>query len=404
MADQIIDIGNNKRIVYRDGKSYLQIMAGGRVVSETQVTSSQAQQEVEQSGGQARSATTSIERLTIEQLDGIIKDIEGINANAQGRYVYQGKTYTKTGLNNLLKPYKDRLKELREISAESTLQREVADQERIAQNEAEVNRVNRILVDISTRIEDLRSAADRAGTTQTQDNLRSWVSYYTSQANRLQTYVDGLEAGTARVGDARTDITLVEVSQAQTRPPAGGAAPQPGVVYGGVPGSGQSMAGTAQPVAAPGMVSTGLTAGQRGEAGIMPGTAAETVVPADETPIVDETPERITAPDVVTDTTPSVVPSPTAPQPGPSYTEPATGVTYQPGQQIGGEDRTLPNGGAVVNGTYIPPASTTRPSAKPCKNKAWKSPPPGKKQPEKCSVSGTTYSKTTRKCQASFSV
>ena len=38
-----------------------------------------------------------------------------------------------------------------------------------------------------------------------------------------------------------------------------------------------------------------------------------------------------------------------------SFTDTTTGVTYQPGQQIGGEDRTLPNGGAVVGGVYIPP-------------------------------------------------
>ena len=38
-----------------------------------------------------------------------------------------------------------------------------------------------------------------------------------------------------------------------------------------------------------------------------------------------------------------------------SFTDPATGVTYQPGQQVGGENRTLPNGGAVVDGVYIPP-------------------------------------------------
>jgi hypothetical protein len=40
---------------------------------------------------------------------------------------------------------------------------------------------------------------------------------------------------------------------------------------------------------------------------------------------------------------------------GATYTDPATGTTYRPGEQIGGEDRALPNGGAVVGGVYIPP-------------------------------------------------
>jgi hypothetical protein len=44
-----------------------------------------------------------------------------------------------------------------------------------------------------------------------------------------------------------------------------------------------------------------------------------------------------------------------APQTGPAYVDPQTGATVQPGGQIGGEDRTLPNGGAVVDGIYIPP-------------------------------------------------
>ena len=131
-------------------------------------------------------------------------------------------------------------------------------------------------------------------------------------------------------------------------------------------------AAAAPAATAPGMVGTGLTAGQRGEQGILQNLGRETepVVPADETPIIGdetptvvditppvETPERITTPDVVADTTPEVVSdtAPIATPTGPSYTDPATGVTYQPGETIGGEDRSLPNGGGVVNGVYIPP-------------------------------------------------
>lgn len=87
--------------------------------------------------------------------------------------------------------------------------------------------------------------------------------------------------------------------------------------------------------------------------GIRPGFASsivettpspETVAPSSETPASTTN---------VPTGTPGSVPSgtPTAP----SFTDPATGATYQPGQQVGGEDRTLPNGGAVVDGVYIPP-------------------------------------------------
>lgn len=100
----------------------------------------------------------------------------------------------------------------------------------------------------------------------------------------------------------------------------GGVAPTPGVAYGGMP--------------------TGVT---------------PSPVTTPETP-VGETPE--TAPPSEATTPPSVTPQPVTPSPttpAPSYTDPGTGVTYQPGQQVGGEDRALPNGGAVVDGVYIPP-------------------------------------------------
>jgi hypothetical protein len=83
--------------------------------------------------------------------------------------------------------------------------------------------------------------------------------------------------------------------------------------------------------------------------------------PVDTTPdVVSDTTSDVvsdTTPDVVSDTTPDVVSdtAPIATPTGPAYTDPATGVTYQPGETIGGEDRTLSNGGGVVNGIYIPP-------------------------------------------------
>lgn len=122
--------------------------------------------------------------------------------------------------------------------------------------------------------------------------------------------------------------------------------------------------------------STGpLTAGQRGEAGISPSAGTPTIdlsgvnfetvapggVPAAGPSVVAPTPSAgiptvTPAPAAGTPAagTPVSAPAP-APAAGPAFVDPQTGATVQPGQQIGGPDRALPNGGAVVNGVYIPP-------------------------------------------------
>ena len=309
--------------------------------------------------------TVPVNRLNADQLQEIISNIESIKPNAQGRYMYQGKAYTKTGLNNLLKPYKEQMKKLQEISAESAANQGVLQRQRIAENETEVNRVNRILVDITTRIEDLRAASERSASIEGQNNLRAWASYYVSQANRLQQYVNNLKNGTARSGDVQTDVQIIDVNQASVRPPSGGMPAQPGVTYGGVPGGGQAVVA---PVGS--TTSTGLTAAQRGEAGIMPG-ASGAMAGTGEQPVdlsgvrFTTTPAAAATPSTSTAATQAgagtgmgAVTAPAGTQPasaGPAYVDPATGVSVQPGGQIGGEDRALPNGGAVVNGIYIPP-------------------------------------------------
>jgi hypothetical protein len=313
----------------------------------------------------ANEATLPINRLTAEQLQSIIDQIESIKPNQQGRYSYQGKTYTKSGLDNVLKPYRERLDQLRGIGEASVVEEQASSSMRIAQNEAEINRVGRLLVELTTRIEDFRSAANRATTIPAQDNLRSWVQFYTSQANRIQKYVDGLKNGTARVGEVDTNINLIQIEQAAARPATGGQAAQPGVEYGGMPGTGQTLPPT--------MGSSGpVSAGMRGEQGINQGTGTpSSFVPPQEQPAPERPASQTTTP--ATNVTPGTSvstpgtqtqttgmgmgtqPGVQAPTPGPSFTDPATNKTYQPGEQIGGEDRALPNGGAVVNGVYIPP-------------------------------------------------
>lgn len=94
----------------------------------------------------------------------------------------------------------------------------------------------------------------------------------------------------------------------------------------------------------------GQPGGERPGVVVTPSPEVTPEVPVDETPDTTPPSDTATTPDA---TTRPVTPSPVTPSP--SYTDPGTGVTYQPGEQVGGEDRTLPNGGAVVDGVYIPP-------------------------------------------------
>jgi hypothetical protein len=119
-----------------------------------------------------------------------------------------------------------------------------------------------------------------------------------------------------------------------------------------VPNEGQGIFG--QPVA-----DTNQGGGSALTGGLVPVVIPDTFsTPSSDIP-VDTTSDVVsdTTPEVVSDTTPEVVSdtAPIATPTAPSFTDPATGVTYQPGEMIGGEDRALPNGGGVVNGIYIPP-------------------------------------------------
>jgi hypothetical protein len=358
MADQIIDIGNNKRIVYRGGKSYLQVMAGTRVVSETQITSSQAQQQIEQSrpsSSQAPSGLPSTAGLTTAQLERFVDQLENVKANERGQFIFGGKTYTKAGWNNFVKGYKDQLRNMeaqRDASAEGGAYVFSAPGQAQLTRDAEILRVDELGRSVFRFVESLKKEADKTTSVAEQNNLRDWIRFYESEMKRLETYANSLSAG----GAIRTiqDVNLISLDEAK-RSRSGGGFAQPGVAYGGVPGAGQAMpSGTSTPFTPqPGQSVFG---GQP----IQPGT----MVPGGSTTTVDlsgvvfpETPTETGTSAVVGDADMGggMVAPPAGAVAGPSFTEPATGTTYQPGDQIGGEDRTLPNGGAVVDGIYIPP-------------------------------------------------
>lgn len=350
---QVVSLGRVDSLVQKqDGWYKRKSDLNDQIVSEVKITQAEANRLMREARGepspQPRQATPPVEQMSMDQLRGVIKNIESLSPNAQGRFIYLGETYTKAGLDRIKKQYSDRLKELEIISGESVVEAESSAGMRLEQSQAEIDRVGRLLVEITTRIEDFRSAAEKAEKVSAQNNLRSWQQFYTSQANRLQTYVNNLRSGSARVGDVDTNVSLLSVQQASNRPVTSGGTPQPGVAYGGMP------TGMAQPAAA-----TTPVGGNAPVPGVAYGGMG-VATPSEPFPDLSgvnfpagtpTTPPSTTTPVGVTPSGGGMGAQPT----GPSYTEPATGVTYQPGQQIGGEDRVLPNGGAVVDGIYIPP-------------------------------------------------
>lgn len=148
---------------------------------------------------------------------------------------------------------------------------------------------------------------------------------------------------------AETPAAGARPSQPATTAPAGGTATTtvpPGRVNGGagfVPAPGQNVFG-----------GTPIQPGSMGS-----GAASATTVDLSGVNFPETPADTTTTPSGTTGTTPGTVATPT-PEPagttgGPTFTEPATGVTYRPGDRVGGEDRSLPNGGAVVDGVYVPP-------------------------------------------------
>jgi hypothetical protein len=348
-----VTLGSGNKIVYKtDGKSYFQRIIAGRVVSEREIFADQVEERIAQDP--PRQATTPVERLNPQQLKNFIAKVEAIKPNAQNRYVYEGKTYTLGGIQELLKPYKDRLKVLEE-EARKGVEQEA--QRPVVGLDVEIKRVNQAREKLIVKIQDFLDEAVTTPTIAGQNNLRAWAAKYQAKFDQLTKYVDDLSNRRVPVGSVDIAFEDLSFAQATQRPPVGGGVAQENVVYGGVPGAGQGL---------PSATSGGFTPGEGqsvfGGTTVQPGVMLPdgTTAPVDLSGVnFPETPASTTASTTVT---PSgggmgggMVTAPAGTVSGPSYTEPATGTTYRPGERIGGEDRALPNGGAVVDGIYIPP-------------------------------------------------
>jgi len=257
-------------------------------------------------------------------------------------YVIDGTEYTQYGFDNLVKKKQSQVDDLKNIISPS----QVTEANRAAlaaEARKQAEQLSDELVKIRESIKQFKSALARAGTSTERALLERWLRVYTNKENEFNKAVESLanDSPMVKLPDPPKYVTVNDVKGMTLQEPDVPTS-QPFT-----PGEGQGIFGETLPTTPAG--GAALTGGLV-SVNIPDSVSTE---PPDKIETPEETDEDTTGdkPDVVTDKIPGMVST----QTGPTYTDPATGVTYQPGETIGGEDRTLPNGGGVVNGVYIPP-------------------------------------------------
>lgn len=307
------------------------------------------------------------------ELDQLEKTKKTTGPDGKTIYNVGGVEYTQAGFNKLVSEKQREVRRYYYILRETT----PAQQADVAALEGQASQQREKIAVGLRRIQDakklVQEAIPKALTIAEQRNLESWLRVYTDKEKEFNTAISAL-ANNRPLPDVPSLPQIVNLDTAKkglpagvapTIAPVGGAAPKEGVPYGGMPTGGTGATPVVPEPSTP--AGAGLTGGLVPV--VIPDTTStpssdipERLTPGGMSDLLNslpplETTPPDTTPDVVDDTTPEVVSdtAPIATPTGPAYTDPATNVTYQPGETIGGEDRALPNGGAVVEGVYIPP-------------------------------------------------
>ena len=315
------------------------------------------------------------------------------------RYVIGGVTYTQAGLDKEIKLREKRATDLYNKWVKPVGQEEFAQEKAATQKQVDelFQKLSPRKVELEQQIRALEDADKKVSKASEQDNIRTWLTYYKSALADLNAAINKLRGGElpsvvppevkfATVAQSKKSAAPIPFATSNLAPtipggrgqgvnivgqpggvdrPGMGVAPTtPPASQPFVPGEGQGIFGQPETTGVSETVSSTTSrvpgvSPDRLDTGVVPTppspltagdmSAVLAGLPAVETPAPTPTPTPTPTPGVTP--TPGATPTPTAP----SFTDPSTGVTYQPGEMVGGEDRALPNGGAVVNGIYIPP-------------------------------------------------
>ena len=233
-----------------------------------------------------------------------LADLLNIKPNAQGRYLVDGKLLTKAGFDKVVNNLRSEIDDIQlkiSPSAESVeaQQASLRDQ-RLAQSE----QLQMTLRNIERVRKEFENGVKRVALAGEQDNLNSWINVYKAKEAEIKTAIASLGEG-RNLPSLPTSPQIVPYDVAKARP-ATGTRP------------------TAQPETQP---STPVTPA--------PATTGALFVPQDSRPVRG--------------------PGMTAAEAQGKFSELRPGT--KAGDFVGGADRTLDNGGAVVQGIYIPPGT-----------------------------------------------
>lgn len=245
----------------------------------------------------------------LQQARAKLASIEKIKADANKRYLVDGKLLTETGYKKVISDLQSKIDDLvfKINPPEVQTEAEAAAQRDLLLGQSEKLQV--LLQSVSSRRKELENAVKREGTASAQDNLNSWLVVYRQKEKELTDAIGSLGEGTPV---AVLPVAPPEISNDKARV---------------TPASGVSVPFGAT---SPTTVSAATTLGVGGA--FAPPTAPRSPRPTGATVAEQNNVGKLFK----------------------GFTSDEL-KALKPGQNVGGADRKLANGGAVVNGIYLPP-------------------------------------------------
>ena len=229
----------------------------------------------------------------IQELRKVLNNLQNIKPNSNGQYLVGGKLLTKIGWQDAINKTQSNIDKISGMTTATPEQIAVSSEANRAAYKQRADELATKLGDVQYQIKVLEDKSKKAKTVEEQTNLNSWISFYESKVAPIQNVIDALNSG-QDVAVEPEFPTIVSVADASKSPNTEMTAPAATTL---------GVGGAFAPLTPP-------------RSGRPAGAAAQ------EGPLVSETGDF---------------------------------SRLIPGSNIGGADRKLPNGGAVVNGIYIPP-------------------------------------------------
>lgn len=201
-----------------------------------------------------------------------------------GGYTWEGVQYTKKKYDQMVTSLQDQIAKLEKSLAPTAMETTAEQEKKKRELASEARRLRLDYNNVQARRKDIEAAIKNASTIPEQNNLRAWLPAFQENERRLKEALDAFDAG-YRPANVPAAISLISIDQMRnstpgpqpaaggtnrvtSQPPSatatagttgGGAAPTPGVAYGGMP-AGTTAATTTTEAAFPAATPTSTTA------------------------------------------------------------------------------------------------------------------------------------------------